>query len=51
MINDTISALASAWYVTLTATSLLFIALAAAPYWDSAIYLKALHEVLLADPM
>jgi hypothetical protein len=51
MINDAISALASAWYVTLTATGLLFVALAAAPYWDSAVYLKALHEALTANPM
>jgi hypothetical protein len=51
MINDAVSALVSAWYVTLTATALLVIALAAAPYWDSAVYLRALHEALAADPM
>jgi hypothetical protein len=51
MIDDHINALVSAWYVTLTATGLLFIALTIAPYWDSATYLKALHEALTADPM
>lgn len=51
MIDQAISALVSAWYVTLTATCLLFVALAVAPYWDGAIYLKSLHETLAADPM
>ncbi len=51
MIEDAISALVSAWYVTLTASCLLFVAVAVAPYWDSAVYFKALHEALVTDPM
>jgi len=51
MTDDHLNALVSAWCVTLTATGLLFVALAIAPYWDSAIYLKALHQALTTDPM
>jgi hypothetical protein len=49
MIDDALSALASAWRVSLTATVVLFAALAIAPMWDTAIYLKALQEALVMD--
>jgi hypothetical protein len=49
MIDDAFSALVSAWYVSLTASCLLFAALAVAPYWDSTIYFSALREALIMD--
>jgi hypothetical protein len=51
MIDDPLAALASAWWVSLVASALLFVALAIAPIWDSAIYLKVLHQTLTSDPM
>jgi hypothetical protein len=49
MIDEALSALVSAWRVSLVASLLLFAGLAIAPIWDSAIYLKALHEALVMD--
>jgi hypothetical protein len=49
MIDDPISALISAWRVCLVASALLFVALALAPVWDTAIYFKALNEALTMD--
>jgi hypothetical protein len=49
MIDEFFSALISAWRVTLIASALLFTALAIAPMWDSAIYVKALNEALTID--
>ena len=51
MFDDAFTALVSAWYVTLTASLLLLVALAVAPYWDRAVYLKALHEALVTEPI
>ena len=44
-------ALASAWYVSVTASCLLFAALAIAPMWDTALYFRALNEALVMDHM
>jgi hypothetical protein len=49
MIDDPLAALASAWRVSLVASVLLFTALAIAPIWDSAIYMKALNQALTMD--
>ncbi|HZK92403.1 MAG TPA: hypothetical protein VFC56_19865 [Stellaceae bacterium] len=49
MIDDALTALVSAWRVSLVASVLLFTALAIAPIWDSAIYVKALREALVMD--
>lgn len=51
MIDEVFSTLVSAWRVSVVASVLLLAALAIAPYWDSAVYLKALHQTLAADPM
>jgi hypothetical protein len=51
MIDDAFSALVSAWHVTLTASCLFIVAVALAPYWDTAIYLKSLQEALMMDHM
>ncbi|HWE79795.1 MAG TPA: hypothetical protein VG270_14885 [Pseudolabrys sp.] len=49
MIDDEISALQAAWFVSLMASSLLFAALSIASIWDSSIYLKALGQAVLMD--
>lgn len=50
MHDDALSALASAWRVSLVASILLFAALAIAPVWDRDVYIKALHEALTMEP-
>jgi hypothetical protein len=49
MIDDPLAALGVAWRVSLVATTMLFAALAVASVWDTAIYVKALHQALLMD--
>jgi hypothetical protein len=44
------SALISAWRVSLIASTLLWAALALAPFWGSAIYFEALSEALTSEP-
>lgn len=46
MIDDGISALAKAWLVSMTAITLLFVALAVEPIWDVGIYKEALRQTL-----
>jgi hypothetical protein len=43
---EALAALTRAWMVTTIATALLVAALAVAPIWDTAIYLRALHDTL-----
>jgi hypothetical protein len=43
-------ALARAWTVTTIATAFLVAALAIAPFWDTAIYLRALQDTLSSAP-
>ena len=50
-VDEAVSALASAWRMTVTATFLLLAALVLAPYWDLATYLKALQAALTSDPI
>lgn len=42
--GESLIALARAWTVTTIATALLFVALAIAPLWDSAIFMQALRQ-------
>jgi hypothetical protein len=49
MIDDEISALQAAWFVSLVASSLLFAALYVASIWDTGLYMAALNEALLMD--
>ena len=51
MIDEIFSSLISAWRISLIASALLWAALALAPYWDRAVYLKALHEALVAEAL
>jgi hypothetical protein len=50
MHNQALSALLSAWITTLVATSLLAAAIAIAPMWNTAIYLRALPAALRLAP-
>jgi hypothetical protein len=50
MHNQALSALLSAWITTLVATSLLAAAIAIAPVWNTAIYLRALPAALRLAP-
>lgn len=45
-----LAALARAWTVTIIATTFLAAALTIAPIWDTAIYLRALHDTLSGGP-
>ena len=45
-----LAALARAWTVTTIATALLLAALAIAPIWDGAIFMRALRDALSGDP-
>lgn len=47
---EVLAALARAWTVTTIATALLVAALAIAPFWDTAIYLRALRDTLSSGP-
>jgi hypothetical protein len=51
MIDQCLSALAAAWFITLVATAGLVTALAAEAAWDSQDYLQALQATLTHDPM
>jgi len=51
MIERELTALLAAWRVCVVAVSLLAGALALAPYWDTAVYIKALHETLTSIPV
>jgi hypothetical protein len=46
MLDRALSALVSAWITTFIATMLLVAALAIAPVWNSAVYLRALPRAL-----
>lgn len=50
MIDEIFSTLVSAWRVSVIASGLLLAALAIAPFWDSAVYFKALNETLTTEP-
>jgi hypothetical protein len=49
MTDDEIAALTAAWLVSLTAITLLFVALAIAPIWDTNVYLQGLVEAIMMD--
>jgi hypothetical protein len=51
MFDPELSALTAAWRVCVIAVSLLIGALTLAPYWDTAVYIRALHEALTSTPM
>jgi hypothetical protein len=44
-------ALSKAWFVTVIAVSLFTASLAVAQVWDKAIYLRALQDTLVSDPV
>ena len=50
MIDSCLSALATAWVITLVATTGLFAALAVESVWDSTVYVGALNNVVMTDP-
>lgn len=50
MPDQALSAALSAWITTFIATTLLAAALAIAPVWDSAVYLRALPAALRLAP-
>jgi hypothetical protein len=50
MINSCLSALATAWVITLVATTGLFAALAVESVWDRTVYVRALNDVVTTDP-
>jgi hypothetical protein len=49
MNDDPLSALASAWTVSMLASTLLFVALALVPIWNTSTYFSALDEALTMD--
>ena len=49
MNDDALSALASAWRVSVLASTLLFVALALGPIWNTSIFFSALDEALTID--
>jgi hypothetical protein len=49
MNDDPLSALASAWTVSLLASAMLFVALTLVPIWNTSIYFSALEEALMMD--
>jgi hypothetical protein len=51
MIDQCLSALATAWFITFVATTGLVTALAAESVWDSQVYYQAWHDTLATDPM
>jgi len=51
MIDQFLSALATAWFITFVATTGLVTALAAESVWDSHVYFQSLQDVLTSDPM
>ena len=50
MIDRFLSALATAWIITVVATTGLVTAFGVASVWDRAVYVQALHDVVTADP-
>jgi hypothetical protein len=50
MIDTCLSALATAWVITFVATTGLFTALAVESVWDTTVYVRALNDVVTADP-
>jgi len=50
MVDQFLSALATAWLITFVATTGLVTALAAESVWDSQVYFHALQDVLTTDP-
>jgi hypothetical protein len=50
MIDTCLSALATAWVITFVATTGLFAALAVESVWDTTVYVRALNDVVMADP-
>jgi hypothetical protein len=50
MLDRALSALLTAWVTTLIATTLLATALAIAPIWNTAVYLRALPRALGLAP-
>ena len=51
MIDQCLSALAAAWFITFVATTGLVTALAAESVWDSQVYSQAVQDVLTTGPM
>jgi hypothetical protein len=51
MIDQCLSALATAWFITFVATMGLVTALAAESVWDRQAYVQALQDVISADPI
>jgi len=49
MNDDALSALASAWRVSVLASTLLFVALALGPIWNTSIFFSTLDEALMMD--
>jgi hypothetical protein len=47
---EALAALTRAWTVTMVASALLAGALAIAPFWDTAIYLRALQDTVDGNP-
>jgi hypothetical protein len=50
MIDNCLSALATAWVITFVATTGLFTALAVESVWDTTVYVRALNDVVMTDP-
>ena len=51
MIDRFLSALATAWIITVVATTGLVTAFGVASVWDRAVYVQAPHDVVTADPL
>jgi hypothetical protein len=51
MIDRFLSALATAWIITIVATTGLVTALGVTSVWDRAVYVQALHDVVTADAL
>jgi len=51
MFATEICALTKAWLLTVVALGVLTAALGIAQIWDTQIYIRALHEALVSDPM
>lgn len=47
--NEVFSAFTAAWLVSLTVVSLLFVALAIEPIWNTNVYLAGLIEAVMMD--
>jgi hypothetical protein len=49
MIDDEISAMTAAWLVSMAAVTLLFVALALEPMWNTGLYLEGLRQALIIE--